>query len=201
MRDDEILDYFSNKQVYTCGRFREDQLKTYTDRAPKIYPGLTLLKAGFLSLLFILVSKPASAQTTTSKTKTEVVQDADQQTEANVANAQGRTILGVVKSEEDNEPLPGISIVLRGTPKGTCTDADGRFEFPQKLNDGDVLVFSFIGLHAQEYVVPRQGKEAIEIRMKADLLTMTGEVIVAGMVYTEPQSRFNKFWRKVKGLF
>src|SRR5215217_1712729 len=63
MSDDQIRGFFTSKPAHTCGRFRPDQLKIYPHQAPpNIRPGLTLVKAGLLSLLLAFLSKQASAQ-------------------------------------------------------------------------------------------------------------------------------------------
>ncbi|MBW3517724.1 SusC/RagA family TonB-linked outer membrane protein [Flavobacterium sp. NKUCC04_CG] len=56
--------------------------------------------------------------------------------------AQEKTLSGVVS--ESGFPLPGVSIVIKGTQNGTQSDLDGRYSIKAKA--GDVLVFTFIGL-------------------------------------------------------
>ena len=55
-------------------------------------------------------------------------------------DAQDGLLTGVVLDHE-NLPLPNMSIVLKGTKIGTSTNFDGEFTFPQKLKEGDVLIF------------------------------------------------------------
>ena len=55
--------------------------------------------------------------------------------------AQQRTISGIVSEESGG--IPGVSILIKGTNKGTETDFDGKYSI--KANTGDVLVFSYIG--------------------------------------------------------
>ncbi|MCU0451873.1 MAG: carboxypeptidase-like regulatory domain-containing protein, partial [Bernardetiaceae bacterium] len=60
-----------------------------------------------------------------------------------------RTITGKVLSGEDNSPLPGVSVLIKGTTTGTATDATGSY----RLNVADgatTLVFSSIGFLTQE---------------------------------------------------
>ena len=63
--------------------------------------------------------------------------------------AQEKTITGTVSDETG--PLPGVSIIIKGTVTGTETDFDGNYAI--KANSGDVLVFSFVGMTSQEKVV------------------------------------------------
>jgi len=199
MNDDAIIDFFSKKPGHACGRFRPGQLKAYAAMAPlKINPGFTLLKAGLLSLLFLLMSKQTSAQTTTPKTKTEVVDESKQRAGRNVTSVTEQTLKGIVRSE-DNEPMPGVSINLKGSTVETYADADGRFEFPQKVKEGDVITFRFIGFEPREYIVSEQTNKALEIQMVCDI-TMLGELVV-DEVYTTNESGFRRLWLKVKNVF
>jgi hypothetical protein len=200
MSDRQILEFLQNKPAHTCGRFRADQLKTYSNHLPvKINPGLTLLKAGFMSLLLALVSKQATAQiTTTEKVKTEVVESAYAVKEKTTANP-GQKIKGVVKSSADQSPLVGISIYLKGSPVGTTSDETGKFEFPQELNEGDTLMFSFIGYETLEYAITKNTVASIDISMNESYVLM-GAVAV-NEVYTPKQSAIARFWGKVKSKF
>ncbi len=56
--------------------------------------------------------------------------------------AQDVTVNGVVK-DETNQPMPGATVVVKGTPRGVTTDVDGTFTLSVKPTD--VLEVSFIG--------------------------------------------------------
>jgi TonB-dependent starch-binding outer membrane protein SusC len=92
------------------------------------------------------------------------------------ALAQERTVTGVVTSKEDRSPLPGVSVLLKGTTTGTATDADGRFSItvPQS---GGTLVFSFIGLETQSVEIG--DRSIIDVPMASDV-TQLNEVVVIG---------------------
>ena len=60
-----------------------------------------------------------------------------------------QSISGNVSSEDG--PLPGATIVVKGTENGTSTDFDGNFTI--NASDGDVLIVSFIGFDTQEVAV------------------------------------------------
>jgi|GEM_PF-2069912 hypothetical protein len=58
--------------------------------------------------------------------------------------------------DEGGNPLPGVSVLIKGTSFGTITDLDGRFVLDNVDND-DVLVFSYMGFLTQEIAVaPRE---------------------------------------------
>lgn len=69
----------------------------------------------------------------------------------NQMSAQGKTISGIVTSSQDNLPLPGVNIVIKGTKSVTTTGFDGEYSI--KASESDVLVFTFIGFQAQEITV------------------------------------------------
>lgn len=84
-----------------------------------------------------------------------------------------QTVSGKVTSA-DGAPLPGVSVLVKGTTTGTSTDVDGRFTLNVPDNNS-VLVLSFIGFTAQEITVGNQTN--ISVAMKEDA-TELGEVVV-----------------------
>ena len=63
------------------------------------------------------------------------------------AFAQDRQVSGVVTSTEDNSPLPGVNIAVKGTNRGTTTGADGSYKI--SVGSQSTLVFSFVGFTQQ----------------------------------------------------
>ncbi len=59
-------------------------------------------------------------------------------------------------------PLPGVTVILKGTTKGTITDAEGKYSLTN-VSDNATLVFSFVGLKNQEIAVA--GKTIINVVM------------------------------------
>lgn len=64
--------------------------------------------------------------------------------------AQEKTVSGTV-AESSGQPLPGASVVVRGSTTGTQTDFDGKFAI--KVSVGDVLVFSYVGMETKTVTV------------------------------------------------
>jgi len=83
-------------------------------------------------------------------------------------------ISGLV-TDNSGGPLPGVSIVLKGTSTGTTTDADGRYNIPAMPED--VLVFSFIGYETREIAVGHQ--TTIDVKMQTSMQELS-EVVVIG---------------------
>lgn len=88
-----------------------------------------------------------------------------------------RTVSGRVTSSADGSPLPGVSVLVKGTTTGTSTDVDGRFTLTVPDNNA-VLVLSFIGFTAQEVTVGNQTDLAIQ--MSEDTRQL-GEVVVTAL--------------------
>jgi len=86
---------------------------------------------------------------------------------------QKKEITGTVKDEKGN-PLPGVSVVLKGTTTGTVTDAAGNYTFQVPLN-AQTLVFSFVGMKSQEIQIGN--KTVIHVVMAEE--TMGIEEVVA----------------------
>ncbi len=86
-----------------------------------------------------------------------------------------QTVTGVIKDEK-GEPMPGISVVIKGTSKGTQTDVDGKFSLDAEV--GNVLIFTSVGYVKQEIAVTK-GVTALNIVLKEDLAVL-GEVTVIG---------------------
>ncbi|MGK7390086.1 MAG: SusC/RagA family TonB-linked outer membrane protein [Candidatus Cyclobacteriaceae bacterium M2_1C_046] len=85
-------------------------------------------------------------------------------------------VQGRVISESDNQPLPGVNILVKGTTIGAVTDIDGRYSLQLKENDA-VLVFSFIGFETVEEPVGNRSEINITLSLSQEQLQ---EVIVVG---------------------
>ncbi len=89
--------------------------------------------------------------------------------------AQDRTVTGKVTSADDGTALPGVSVVAKGTTTGTTTDIKGEYSIA--IPDNATLVFSFIGLTAQEVAVGN--RSVIDIVMTSDIKALS-EVVLTG---------------------
>ena len=90
-------------------------------------------------------------------------------------NPAAQTIKGVV-TDKSNQPLPGVSVVIKGTGQGTTTDVNGKYS----LNVADpsaVLVFSFIGYKTQEIVAGNNASLNVQL---VETNASLNEVVVIG---------------------
>ena len=89
--------------------------------------------------------------------------------------SQQNQVSGTVLSSEDNLPIVGANVLLKGQNFGTSTDFDGNFQI--SANKGSVLVFSYIGFETQEVVLSDQ--KSIQIVLKPNTAALE-EIVVVG---------------------
>src|SRR5690554_3939213 len=77
--------------------------------------------------------------------------------------------------DESNEPLPGVTIVVQGTTRGTYSDLDGKYEI--KAEPSETLVYSMIGMISQTHIVGE--RTTINITLSVDATSLE-EVVVIG---------------------
>lgn len=91
------------------------------------------------------------------------------------SQAQQRQITGIV-TDEQGGPIPGVSIVVKGTTVGTVTNADGNYTLGVPAN-ATALIFSYMGMQSQEIRIENQS--SINVALKADVIGLE-EVIAVG---------------------
>lgn len=84
-------------------------------------------------------------------------------------------VKGKVTSSTDGKPLVGVSVAIKGTTRGTTTDANGEFSLNASKNE--TLVFSYIGFNGKEIAVGNQTFISLSLQESATSLT---EVAVVG---------------------
>jgi TonB-linked SusC/RagA family outer membrane protein len=87
-----------------------------------------------------------------------------------------KTVSGTVTSEDDQEGLPGVNILIKGTSVGTVSDVMGAYSL-EVPGDESVLVFSSVGYVSQEITVGSQS--TVNITMAPET-TQLGEIVVIG---------------------
>ncbi|WP_339840046.1 SusC/RagA family TonB-linked outer membrane protein [uncultured Maribacter sp.] len=115
----------------------------------------------FLTLLLLLVCSTIKAQNTNFE------------------------VSGTVTSSEDNVPLPGVSIVLKGTTSGVTTDFDGNYNVKVPNGNG-TLIFSYIGFETREISVNNQS--TININLEVDAQALDEVVVTALGIKREDKS-------------
>jgi iron complex outermembrane receptor protein len=87
-----------------------------------------------------------------------------------------QNISGTVTSAGDNAPLPGASVVVKGTTNGTQTDFDGNYNL-ENVPSNATLVFGYIGFLTQEQ--PLNGRTNLNVSLAEDTQALE-EVVVIG---------------------
>jgi hypothetical protein len=197
--DEQVIDYFKSRPQNTCGRFRPNQLKTYTLVEPKTTPRLGWLSLFLGGIMLFFTSRFTQAQSL-PKTNTEQIHVKGELNQSTSTTRKLR-ITGVVNSLEDGTPIPGVNVFLKGTVNGTATDVNGEFELQiAKLTGTEVLVFSFIGLKTIEYPLGTiQPLQKLVIEMELDTAVLAGEIIMGGIGTRKISLR--RLWWRIKGLF
>ena len=85
-------------------------------------------------------------------------------------------VKGQVK-DASGKPLPGVTVMLKGTSVGTATNIDGKYEIKVPAKEGVVIVFSFVGMKSQE--MKFSGQKVLNVVLLEDVEQME-EVIVTG---------------------
>ncbi len=133
-----------------------------------------------ITLLIILISVTVSitfAHTVESSLFNFTVQikDASGQPPASLRLlVQQQTVTGVVK-DQNGETLPGVNVLIKGTSKGTATDFNGTYQI--QVNNGDIMVFSYVGFVSQEIVY--NGQSSVDVTLLGDA-TQLEEVVIIG---------------------
>ena len=92
------------------------------------------------------------------------------------AQAQTRQITGKVLSEVDNSPLPGVTVIVKGTTVGSTTNGDGTFLITTDAPN-PVLAFSYIGFVSTEARVGADGRVNVQLK---ESTTALSDVVVVG---------------------
>ena len=100
---------------------------------------------------------------------------------AQITFAQERVVSGTV-SDNAGLPLPGVSVLIKGTQTGTQTDFDGKFSI--KATPTQVLLFSYIGMKSQE---ASASSTKIAVKLKDDSVQLEGVVVTALGIKRKPK--------------
>lgn len=85
------------------------------------------------------------------------------------------TLTGTVTEQSTSIPLPGVNVVIKDTTTGTSTDFDGNYQID--VNNGDVIVFSYIGYQSLEMTYTGQAK--LDVQLTEDT-SQLDEIVIIG---------------------
>lgn len=142
---------------------------------------LTYLKCKIVLIILLSVSFSAKADVSTFKLN-----------EIKSRGVQQVKITGKV-TDKNSEALPGVTILIEGTRKGTTTDFDGNYSI--NAQQGDVLVFSFVSMQTQKITV---GNTTIINVVLQDAINQLDEVVVTALGITKEKKVLGYSVQEVK---
>jgi len=86
-------------------------------------------------------------------------------------------VSGIIRSADDLQPLPGVSVFVKGTDIGTVTDISGAFSLSATYEPNETIVASFVGMETEEFAMDTTHE--LEIAMVPDSMELN-EVVVIG---------------------
>ena len=108
--------------------------------------------------------------------------------------AQNQIVSGTVKVAEDNMPLPGVNVIVKGTSNGTVTDMQGSYSLEVPPNS--ILVFSAIGFVSQEIEI--DGQEELDVSLVQDTESLD-EVVVTALGISRNKKSLGYATQEVEG--
>ena len=125
--------------------------------------------------------KEAAVQRETAAQKEEIVHEEKATAKRAVSEAPASVISekvsGVVLSSEDMEPLPGASIVVKGSDSGIVTDMEGRFSLVADKKAQTTVIASYVGMETGEYELT--GDQDNRVLMQPDMASLDEVVVLA----------------------
>lgn len=181
MTESQLVAYFRDlptENQHLCGRFRNDQLqKDY--RIEEWFPAFSVSdkmvhyeipisqfrqSQNKISLPLIHHKKIIRNMTVALLTFAIIEQGCGQQ----------KQLSGQVVDASDGSPLPGVSIVIKGTKKGVASDVNGKYQL--SVNEQDTLVLSSVGFE-RKTLIAKSVSPIMNMQIQAEMM---GEVVVVG---------------------
>ncbi|TDD75879.1 SusC/RagA family TonB-linked outer membrane protein [Flavobacterium caseinilyticum] len=111
---------------------------------------------------------------------------------AQLTFAQERSVSGVV-SDNAGMPIPGVSVLVKGTQNGTQTDFDGKFSI--KASPSQVLIFSYVGMTTREITA---SSATLNVKLDTDSQELS-EVVVTALGIKRDKKALGYATQEVKG--
>ncbi len=176
MTDAQVVQFIEKGKGNHCGRFRFDQLDRDMSLSVPQYVLSPWAKAGVLAAS-ILLAVPGMSQHTRLSTK-PAAQEIVVTQQKDLDSKTPFIIKGIV-TDEEGEPLIGVSILLVGTSTGTITDLDGNFTIGiQQQLPKLALTFSYTGYEAKTITVTRKGEKPLKVKLEEGIVLP--EAVIVG---------------------
>lgn len=110
--------------------------------------------------------------------------------------ATAQTVSGKVTAAGDASPIPGVSVVIKGTTTGTTTDSDGNYTISSSEIANGTLLFSYIGFKTQEIAIGNQSVVNVSL---AEDVEQLNEVVVTALGISKETQRLGYSVSRVDG--
>lgn len=205
MNDQQILDHLSKAAGKTCGRFYGDQLnRTLTPTAARKMGRWKYFWQIALPLFFL-------SNRSTAQIKFPVDTIAYQAPDFNCSRNAGISVRigGVVAVpkedytknflvtgkvvDQQNNPLPHATVMIKETNIGTTTDSNGEFVLAVRNKKAPILVFSYVGFNQQEKKIVNASMNKSVVDLNSIVLNMSvqGEIVIVRKTSKKKSSFFN----------
>lgn len=182
--DEQIIEAFESHEK-VCGRFKTSQLNRQLVLERKEKNSFrTLIASGFFSFLTFGYYQEVKAQGEPKTIQTDSAATNMIKGKPAVSILKKNVIRGTIL-DDNNLPLPGVNVIVKGTTTGTYTDFDGNFEI--KAEKEQTLELSFLGYLTKEVVVDNTINLIIKMKGNEEPLE---EIVVGGITsysYCEPK--------------
>lgn len=112
---------------------------------------------------------------------------------AQITFAQERVVSGVV-SDNAGMPLPGVSVLVKGTKSGSQTDFDGKFSI--KATSSQVLIFSYVGMKTREITA---SSTSLKVKLESDSQELSEVVVTTALGIKREKKSLGYSTQEVKG--
>jgi hypothetical protein len=120
---------------------------------------------------------PAMTENRPAAAKSMKRERVETQQVAGAVEEQQRILSGVVISGEDEQPLQGVVVAVKGSRTGTVTDQDGKFQISIDDDSQNTLIAQFIGMELKE--VPVEDEDELLITLHPDAISLDEVVVIA----------------------
>ena len=211
MTDQQIGAYFSNKPQHVCGRFTASQLNR--DVALAQTSPDSVLKQRWLGLMaaVLLGWSTTQGQSTPLPDNNVLISgraapelsatvDRNEQPVTPTLDDSTWVITGQVLAKNDKAPLPGVNIIIKGTQRGTTTDASGSFKLniSHYQSDSLTITIGYIGFLTQEIEINASHKTSLIISLVEDSAALEQVVFLGQVVVSRKPSLFKKLRNRFK---
>ncbi|MEZ4796120.1 MAG: carboxypeptidase-like regulatory domain-containing protein [Flavobacteriaceae bacterium] len=173
--DEAIIKTFE-QEGNVCGRYLNSQLNRTLILSRKEKNSFASLVASGLLALLSISSQNLSAQEKPKTVKLDTILKPTADNKIISSIVETKLIEGTVV-DDTKMPLPGVYILIKGTNIGTQSDFDGNFGI--KVKQGDVLIFSYVGMETKQVNISDFNNLNIELEMSEFIM---GEMVVMGAI-------------------